>query len=84
MAEFMCQSEDQASMSEALAIIKGWNLMWNPAYFMVDYFNAEIAALEDQFPKSLVYICYFHRLQVMYRWSKSKKNGLSFAEQEIF
>ena len=84
MAEFMCQSEDQASISEALAIIKGWNPAWNPAYFMVDYSNAEIAALEQQFPKSLVYICDFHRLQAMHRWSKSKKNGLSSAEQEIF
>ena len=84
VAEFICQSEDQASISEALAIIKGWNPAWNPAYFMVDYSNAEIAALEQQFPKSLVYICDFHRLQAMYRWSKSKKNGLSSAEQEIF
>ena len=84
VAEFMCQSEDQASISEALAIIKGWNPAWNPAYFMVDYSNAEIAALEQQFPKSLVYICDFHRLQAMHRWSKSKKNGLSSAEQEIF
>ena len=37
VAEFMCQSEDQASISEALAIIKGWNPAWNPAYLMVDY-----------------------------------------------
>ena len=26
------------------------------SYFMVDYSNAEIAALEEQFPKSFVYI----------------------------
>ena len=84
VAEFICQSEDQASISEALAIIKGWNPAWNPAYFMVDYSNAEIAALEQQFPKSLVYIFDFHRLQAMHRWSKSKKNGLSSAEQDIF
>ena len=57
VAKFMCQSEDQASISEALAIIKGWDPVWNPTYFMVDYSNAEIAALEEQFPKSFVYIC---------------------------
>ena len=54
------------------------------SYFMVDYSNAEIAALEEQFPKSFVYICDFHRLQGMHRWCKSKKNGFSSAEQEIF
>ena len=84
VAKFMCQSEDQASISEALAIIKGWNPVWNPTYFMEDYSNAEIAALEEQFPKSFVYICDFHRLQGMHRWCKSKKNGFSSAEQEIF
>ena len=84
VAEFMCRSEDQASISEALAIIKGWNPAWNPAYLMVDYSNAEIAALEQQFPKSLVYTFDFHRLQAMHHWSKSKQNGLSSAEQEIF
>ena len=52
MAEFMCQSEDQASISEALDIIKGWNPGWSPAYFMIDYSNAEIAALEEHFPDS--------------------------------
>ena len=35
-------------------------------------------------PKSLVHICDFHKLKAMHRWSKSKKNGLSSAEQEIF
>ena len=84
MAEFMRQSEDQASISEALAIIKGWNPAWNPAYFMVDYSSAEIAALEEQYPKSFVYICDFYRLQEMHRWCKSKKNGFSSAKQEIF
>ena len=84
VAKFKCQSEDQASISEALAIIKGWNPVWNPTYFMGDYCNAEIAALEEQLPKSFVYICDFHRLQGMHRWCKSKKNGFSSAEQEIF
>ena len=84
VAKLMCQSEDQASISEALAILKGWNPVWNPTYFMVDYSNAEIAALEEQFPKRFVYICDFHRLQGMHRWCKSKKNGFSSAEQEIF
>ena len=84
VAEFICQSEDQASISEALAIIKGWNPAWNPAYFMVDYSGAEMAALEEHFPQSLAYICDFHRLQAMHRFSKSKKNCLSSAEREIF
>ena len=84
VAESMCQSEDQATIREALAIIKGWNPAWNPAYFMVDYSGAEMATLEEHFPQSLAYICDFHRLQAMHRFSKSKKNCLSSAEREIF
>ena len=51
VAEFICQSEDQASISEALAIIKGWNPAWNPAYFMVDYSNAESLPSNNNSPK---------------------------------
>ena len=53
-------------------------------YLMVDYSDPEISAFVEQFPNSLVYICNFHRLQAMHCWSKSKKNGLSSDEQEIF
>ena len=84
VAEFMCQTEDQASISEALAILRGWNPTWNPDFFMVDYSTAEIGAIENQFPGSVVYICDFHRIQALQRWVRTKKNNLSSAEQEMF
>ena len=84
VAEFMCQREDQTSISEALAILRKWNPAWNPDYFMVDYSSAEISAIEERFPESTVYICDFHRIQALQRWAKAKKNNLSPAEQEMF
>ena len=35
---------------EALEILKAWNPTWNPRYFMSDYSEAELAALEIVFP----------------------------------
>ena len=49
VAEFMCQTESQASIGEAQAIIRRWNPTWNPEFFMVNYSTAEIAATEEQF-----------------------------------
>ena len=84
VAEFMCQTDDQASISEALAILRKWNPVWNPSYLMVDYSSAEIGAIEERFPESLIYICDFHRIQALQRWARAKKNDLSAAEQEMF
>lgn len=58
----MCQMEDQALISKALAILRKWNPTWNPNYFMVDYSSAEIGAIKEQFPGNVVYICDFHRV----------------------
>ena len=84
VAEFMCPTESQASISETLAIIRRWNSTWNPEIFVVDYSTAEIAATEEQFPGSVADICDFHRIQAFQRWARSKKNNLSSAEQEMF
>ena len=35
-------------ISEALAIIRGWNPIWKPKNFMVDYSFAEKGAIEEQ------------------------------------
>lgn len=84
VAEFMCQAEDRESISEALNVVKSWNRDWTPKYFMVDYSTAEIGAIEEQFHDITVYICDFHRIQAMQRWSKAKKHNLTPEEQEMF
>ncbi|KXJ09652.1 hypothetical protein AC249_AIPGENE11456 [Exaiptasia diaphana] len=84
VAEFMCQTEDQVLITEALSIIKKWNPSWSPKFFMVDYSTAEIGALEEVFKGIEVYICDFHRLQAQQRWSRAGKNGLSPTEKELF
>lgn len=56
VAEFMSQTEEKESISEALAIIKSWNPDWSPNYFMIEHSTAEIGAIEEQFPSTTVYI----------------------------
>ena len=38
---------------------------------MVDYFFAEIGAIEERFPESMVYICDSHRIQALKRWARA-------------
>ena len=64
VAEFIIQSEDKLH-------IKTWNPQWKPQYFMTDYSEAEISALESSFPETVVYLCDFHREQAWERWVKS-------------
>ena len=84
VAEFMSQTEEKESISEALGIIKFWTPNWSPKFFIVDHSAAEVGAIEQQFPHATVYICDFHRIQAMTRWAKAKKNDLSAGEQEHF
>ena len=63
--EFMTQYEDEQSISMALPILKSWNPLWQPKYFMVDSYIVKIGATEEQFPEVSAYICDFHRWQAM-------------------
>ena len=82
VAEFVVQSETAESISEALAKLKLWNPNWCPPYFMSDYSEAELVALEEVFPATTVYLCDFHREQAWDRWAKDHKHGLSQYEAE--
>lgn len=62
-AEFIVQSETSDNIEEALSILKEWNAEWKPSFFMCDYSEAEIGALESAFPASTVYMWDFHREQ---------------------
>ena len=63
VAEFIVQSESATCIEEALSILMSWNPGWKPQFFMTDYSEAEIAALETCFPGVSVYLCDFHREQ---------------------
>ena len=70
VAEFIVQSESNACIEEALRVLTSWNPSWKPKYFMTDYSEAEIAALETSFPGVTVYLCVFHREQAWERWTR--------------
>lgn len=82
-AEFIIQTESSEQIEEALNVVKSWNPSWSPTYFMSDYSEAEILALESAFPNTHVYLCDFHREQSWERWTKDHKHGLSKEESEI-
>lgn len=50
VASFVLQSENSNAIWEALQVIKDWNPSWNPGFFMVDFSEAEIHAIERLFP----------------------------------
>ena len=62
-AEFRVHSETNEQIEEALNILKQWNPLWLLVYFMWDYSEAEILAIETAFLCATVYLCDFHREQ---------------------
>ena len=82
VAEFVTQSETACQIGEALQIIKMWNPKWNPAFFMSDYSEAELLAIEQVFPESKTFLCDFHREQAWERWTKDHKHGLTSEQRE--
>ena len=76
-AEFIIQTETSEQIKEALKVLKAWNPNWSPTYFMCDYSEAEILAIELAFPGSHVYLCDFHHEQSWERWVKDHKHGLT-------
>ena len=54
VAEFIIQSESAEQISEALAVIK-W---WNPRHFMMDYSDAEMAAVQNLFPSTQIFVTF--------------------------
>ena len=75
VAEFIVQSEEHENIQEALEVLKSWNPNWCPPFFMCDYSEAELLALEGAFCNVTVYLCDFHREQCWERWVKIKQNA---------
>ena len=82
VADFVVQSECAVSIKEALMILRSWNPEWNSPYFMSDFSEAEISALEQTFPGITVYGYDFHREQAWTHWIQNHKNGLTANERE--
>ena len=82
VSEFILESETTENISEALQILQNWNPEWNPMFWMCDYSDAEISALECCFPDTTVYLCDFHREQAWERWVKDGKHGLTSDEAD--
>ena len=61
VVEFIIHSETKDDIFEALSVLKLWNPDWEPKFFLTDYSNAEIAAINKLFPMTQVYMCEFHR-----------------------
>jgi hypothetical protein len=49
VASVIVQEETTVAITEALAILKQWNPVWNPAAFMTDNCDAEIGAIKATF-----------------------------------
>ena len=77
VAEFVLQAENTDYIFEALSIVKSWTHNWDPKYFITDYSDAEMSAINKLFPQTQLYLCEFHREQAWERWVKDRKHGLS-------
>ena len=83
VVDFVLQSETTDQIIEALKILSSWNKDWRPPYFMTDYSEAEISAINTVFPTCKVYLCDFHREQSWERWVKELKHGLTSEEGDL-
>ncbi len=82
-AEFIVQSEANQYIEEAINVLKVWNPEWNPIYFMCDYSDAEILALESTFPTTTVYLCDFNREQAWERWVNPLPTNDAYMRHEL-
>eukprot|EP00795_Rhopilema_esculentum_P005787 gene5787-11076_t len=65
---FKCEHKTTASIQEGISIIANWNPNWKADYFMTDFDEKEINAIESVFESCRVYLCDFHREQAWTRW----------------
>ena len=85
VGKFITQVEtaEHNIISEALQQqLHNWNPKWNPWFFMTDYSEAELLALEQSLPGVQIYLCDFHCEQAWERWTNNLKHGLSNDQKE--
>ncbi|XP_041460625.1 uncharacterized protein LOC121411820 [Lytechinus variegatus] len=78
VAEFVVQYETKDAIKQGLQTIQDWmkreKMTWKPKYFMTDFCEREIQAIEETFPGTRVFLCDFHREQAWGRWTSKKDN----------
>ena len=79
-AELLDHSETNEQIKEALNILKQWNPLCLLVYFMCDYSEAEILAIETAFPCATCICVTFTGKQCWERWVKNHKHGLTDIE----
>lgn len=72
---FIVQFETSECISAALKIFRSWCPSFNPEYWMIDYSQAEMIAINSTFPRGKIALCDFHREQAWDRWLRKKENG---------
>ncbi|XP_062583252.1 uncharacterized protein LOC134245018 [Saccostrea cucullata] len=80
---FLVSSESKSCIKEGLNKLKQWNPNWSPKYFITDYDEREIQAIEEAFQDCFVYLCAFHREQAWTRWLKQIKNEVGRYQDDI-
>ncbi|XP_077513428.1 uncharacterized protein LOC144124556 [Amblyomma americanum] len=81
---FITQFETSACVAEALEVFRQWCPDFNPQYWMIDYSQVEINALQSSFPQSQITICDFHREQAWGRWLNRSENCTVAKEDVLF
>lgn len=80
---FICEHEGKESIKEGIATLKSWNPTWEPSYFMTDFDEKEINALEETFNSCKVYLCDFHREQAWTRWVNKGEHKVAHVKGEV-
>uniref|UniRef100_A0A8W8IS37 SWIM-type domain-containing protein n=1 Tax=Magallana gigas TaxID=29159 RepID=A0A8W8IS37_MAGGI len=83
VASFVVANENRENIKEGLQMVKEWNPEWNPKYFMTDFDEREIWAIENTFKDCESLLCDFHREQAWTRWMKDGKHGLTTVQMEV-
>ena len=48
---FVIERETRQAITEALDVLREWNLQWSPRFFMTDFSDPEIKAIKEVFKR---------------------------------
>jgi len=53
VGSFVIQRETRQAIAEELTVLHNWNPQWSPQFFMTDFSDPEIKAIEEVFESKL-------------------------------